>query len=1394
MKYPHTRRVIAISIICSLVVIWLCSLDFLKAAGIERLAGAPSSESVMPEAAPQSPPPLDFSDDFNDNSLDTTKWSVVDPASPATLSEQAQQLRITLPANTAGYNGIASVNTYDLRDKTVEVEVVQPVSQGGWVENFIQVALDAQNYYLIDVGAGSIVFRSMVNGVNDQLVLNFDGYAHRYWGIRNDQAANTVSLVTSPDGVTWTTRKKVNAAFALTAMRINLYAGAWGTGNASPGAAIYDNLQVINSNARSVNVALAANGAFATASSTYSLSYQASSAINGDHRGLNWGNNGGWNDVPPANTFPDWLQIDFPENKTINEIHVFSLQDNYPNPSEPTESMTFSLYGLSGYDVQFWNGMSWTTVPGGSITGNNLVWRKFTFAPLTTNKIRVLTNASTDGYSRIVEVEAYTPVVRQVRAHWQFDEGSGTVANDSSGNASQGTVQGATWGAGRVGPAALDFNGSNNYVTVNSAPALTEVINNFTLSFWAYPRAAHQIDPESTSGYGGVSGQQYVYGPNWYNNGDAGAGVSVGTNGVSVYEHADNYMPATLVYQAALSGWTHITVVYQNKRPKLYVNGMLVRTGLTSPKNNVHIQPWNLGGTSYGYFNGLVDEVRIYKDGLTANEVQTLFASYQSGTEKGMMSLESTSIGSTTSIRFFREVDDTDVATFAIGGLRGVGFGGFTAAGIVGTVSKAYLYWHGPSFNSEGAALGGALVMNGVVVQGTLIGQSSDNTWDFPLSNAFRADVTSLVTPNPNKTYFFSNFANFPFFNPNGLSLVVLYNDGSSANDFDVSIYDGNDSNSHNVFDSDGWNSPLSNFQYLTGQALLQLHVADGQSIWTDPDVAINGSSFLTGNVFQGFSVPSGDGFFRSDNLWDRGTFDVTQYLHSGTNTLNITSPPASSPPLKDALSLVVALVILRSSNEVTSLAFEAIDSPLTANPNSGLGLRIFPDRQTAQDTVNRRRVRVKATTTLGPNRTVFFRAFDVDDPSTDAAPVDANGSAGNDNRGVPATSFGGLSAVSAQTDSNGVATVEFTTTMQPGDNFRVAASADQSYVNGLVISGTNIRDGSGATLPTIKGKATQMLTVWRNLHIEVDSMGTITGNLVTGNVVNVLGCRAIPGIPPPPCTEHTLLVDNNNLGQGVGETFNNHSRWDTGRVTVGSNSYRVNGVSCCFFEGINGPPRSMIRVATPNGVSPPSSGSFTLFDDDDFNSDDNFVYDGDTGENITRPNTTRIQDSDNPAVNVFAPAYVRPQYDVGDNNDFVPVVLNYPSEGTAEQFISHYDFDAVATEADPGFWTVYLLAGYECDAQGDLDPLEEQQRNPSLTAVANSDNFNGLGAVLYLEMFAEFGTQLTGGDTIDYTAGHELGHLFNGAHQDGGLMAASNATTSFAPITLDRIRSIAHP
>jgi len=162
--------------------------------------------------------------------------------------------------------------------------------------------------------------------------------------------------------------------------------------------------------AASVNVARETNGGSVSASSQLG-GFPASSVINGDRKGTGWGNGGGWNDAN-ADVYNDWVTITFNGVRTINEIDIITIQDNYSSPIEPTIDMTFSQHGITDYYVQYWKAgdvNDWVTIQDGVVANNNYVWRQFTFPPVPTNQIRLMiTNAK--GYSRVIEIEAWTSV------------------------------------------------------------------------------------------------------------------------------------------------------------------------------------------------------------------------------------------------------------------------------------------------------------------------------------------------------------------------------------------------------------------------------------------------------------------------------------------------------------------------------------------------------------------------------------------------------------------------------------------------------------------------------------------------------------------------------------------------------------------------------------------------------------------------------------------------------------------------------------------------------------------------------------------------------------------------------------------------------------------------
>jgi len=230
----------------------------------------------------------------------------------------------------------------------------------------------------------------------------------------------------------------------------------------------------------------------------------------------------------------------------------------------------------------------------------------------------------------------------QCVAHWRFDEGHGTTAADATGNGNTATLKGPIWRAGRVG-STLSFDGASSFVDIKRDDGLRALTNRFTLAFWANPQAPRDTDKEADSGVSGASGQRrYALGSlaghvEWASPDHAGVAVSVGNNGVSVYEHSSNYLPARLVYDAEIKGWTHVAVVYQDGAPSLYLNGRKVKDGKKSPKPFVHACPESIGKRSEalgglpgyypsppGFYQGQLDDVRIYAGALAADDVAAL--------------------------------------------------------------------------------------------------------------------------------------------------------------------------------------------------------------------------------------------------------------------------------------------------------------------------------------------------------------------------------------------------------------------------------------------------------------------------------------------------------------------------------------------------------------------------------------------------------------------------------------------------------------------------------------------------------------------------------------------------------------------------------------------------
>ncbi len=199
-----------------------------------------------------------------------------------------------------------------------------------------------------------------------------------------------------------------------------------------------------------------------------------------------------------------------------------------------------------------------------------------------------------------------------------MNEGTGTTIKDVSGNGNNGTIYGASWTTNGKFGSALSFNGSSSYVSLGN-PAALQLTGSMTLSAWVrianYVTADNQIIAKADA----TGGWQLKATP------DTGAR----TFGVVVSPASGSKANRYSTARASTNKWIHVAGVYDAtaKTMSMYVNGSLSNGGLqgvipASQWNNAN-QPVTIGRRTGGsYFNGIIDEARVYNRALSAAEIQ----------------------------------------------------------------------------------------------------------------------------------------------------------------------------------------------------------------------------------------------------------------------------------------------------------------------------------------------------------------------------------------------------------------------------------------------------------------------------------------------------------------------------------------------------------------------------------------------------------------------------------------------------------------------------------------------------------------------------------------------------------------------------------------------------
>src|SRR3954468_4696149 len=190
-------------------------------------------------------------------------------------------------------------------------------------------------------------------------------------------------------------------------------------------------------------------------------------------------------------------------------------------------------------------------------------------------------------------------------AAYSFDDGAGATLTDSSGNGHTGTINGATFTTGHDGQA-LSFNGTNNSVDLGSLGTFYN--NGFTLEAWVKKQDPSHKDTALLGTWNGSGPMLWV---------DHLAGHYQLTLDSSLSSYLDSGQTPT-------STWQHLAATYDGTTARFYIDGTQVASRTASTVGSSDI--WRIGAygaSPGGFFDGLIDNVRIYNRPLTATELAT---------------------------------------------------------------------------------------------------------------------------------------------------------------------------------------------------------------------------------------------------------------------------------------------------------------------------------------------------------------------------------------------------------------------------------------------------------------------------------------------------------------------------------------------------------------------------------------------------------------------------------------------------------------------------------------------------------------------------------------------------------------------------------------------------
>jgi hypothetical protein len=513
---------------------------------------------------------------------------------------------------------------------------------------------------------------------------------------------------------------------------------------------------------------------------------------------------------------------------------------------------------------------------------------------------------------------------------------------------------------------------------------------------------------------------------------------------------------------------------------------------------------------------------------------------------------------------------------------------------------------------------------------------------------------------------------------------------------------------------------------------------------WKTNNVSLPVPCFAVSNAFS-FATP--------------GTYQVSVECRS----------PTVPPQIK---SLTITVIPGVQSVEWLDKAGDPI-TMANNHPTVGVGLKYYPDAVTPTDGWNDR---VKIRVTIVPpvsGVAVQLQHFDPDDPSDDSDVVD-NDTDGGDNRGTS-----NLGSSSGTTDGSGQVTVDYFVAHQPGDNHRIAATT-LGAVDLAVLNNNNVRPNN-SQVAVFGGVISDVLTVWRKLHVEIDSMASVPPQQPAPDQVLFTG--SLWDLTPLGDGKSLLKIYSPASGLVLDEFYQN------GSIQSGTTVFHVDSSDSLGLGW-----HDLIIPAEPSAAEQVAfvDADNTLCDDDGYCLPPSF--------SPPLPKLNLITDK---VREKYFPAYIYVEQ-VADSDNSNKTITFHLNTSTGILFTDLDDATDIANADCEKWWGFLLASAFQPASSEDGDPDSGTPSGEAPTQGETTSNWAIDVCAIYLEAIREncngfFGNPVAMAtvmqDELDGTVAHELGHppgnsAFYSDHSELGLMGAGSTSGTFKPATLKRFRS----